>query len=1440
MFNDEDLLNHLKTENTLQIESLVTAEWNLNDLEKISNYGTYRYRPNGSSAIYTTIPNTYDSTDEGNYYTDALESTTISETAVDDNDASLIFTTAEVDRQLYFSLKECFQPFRPRSGINKALWFNDKYVDTIRSARRPRYYLSSRYDKFKYWNSYRKENGVEKGISSLTDNNGIGYAIEDAAPFVIYNTELNINRIVIKMQTNLAEESRGTIRNNLDDIIIEDPLGDRTKSSIPKRWKVQYLDLNNNWEDAIAFDETSLRRDETDIIKWDGYLELYYGLIIPDQYKENFNLVDYLSSSATLVDGLLTGEAYIVGATETDAGELYIWNSEIGAGGDYEIYTPQYGFDILEDNDTRRIGMVRTLTDPLFFNQDSKIIYRDIVKVKGLRIVVETMTGPNTTFDLIELSPRLKANISDYVVGFELNKSLAKTNTGLPVGGLVASTGQVTLINYDGSFNENNTNSLVKDLLKPNIKIDFYEGVLNVDGYDKFIPIKSLYTEEFPIIVGGLFDIQVPLRDSFFRLETADAPSIILTNITLTKAVAVLLDNIGFSNYIFKNITSANDPVIPYFFVEPDVTVAEVLERLAIATQTAMFFDENNDFIIMTKEYLMPEEDDRVDDYILYAEKTATSSGSVLPNILNIEGYDTKILNNGKINYTTRYIQRSAASLNQATKVDQDRTYIYKPVLLWEVGNEKNTKTINEQSKTSGYSLGAVALNKTLSASSPYVENNIIKNNIIDLGENIYWLPRFQGYLYANGEIIRYDAVEYIVPSLGSYWITNNQEYQKYFADLPFNGKMYPTGNVRIYTEPYYEIYDEGTDNERILYKNGEVKSHGRGQFSTDITVHESGLSDYWSDNNNVRGLKMSSNYLFTTTPTASIAKPTKAAIGAVGVDNTTALTSSRTGILANFMRQSVPDDNFINALKTTESGTIQSSAFVFTGPTPMPTTIQKRDFMTYVYKPMEDNFKHFGTRMRIIGKSKYGDQILTPQNPGDYYTVAPQSAEQKPVIEGGSGGIGVMVNPSTNCGYFFEIVSLTGNNLEQYTTADANTGELKSVVHNVLFYQVRPGVVSGQTVAVPYKLWGGLAQILVDEGRFVGNDRITNIENPTVYDLAVEYENIGSIRRFYLYINNSLIQTVDDTDPLPIYNNIALFTRGSSKCMFDNVYALRNLQSKESSVPVIQNNNQAFTDKTITSSQALRTYAISGLVQSSYLKGISAAKGPQVSMYFEEFGTIFRECAYFNIKYDKAYPAFLAFMAPTFNSERTYSVSGFKAGSYGAEFLIFNNTDKAIVLDETSGSYLRIIGVTFTQNTTNVLTVDDYFKDLSNFSDPIIIDNRIKSPQIGKKTYENVKLSRSKYGDKSFSLESVYIQNDDLARNMMEWIIKKTIRPRKNVYLETFGTQHIQLGDIIKINYTLPENDLFIDPNTKFVVSEIFYSRASGGANNRLRLVEV
>jgi hypothetical protein len=41
------------------------------------------------------------------------------------------------------------------------------------------------------------------------------------------------------------------------------------------------------------------------------------------------------------------------------------------------------------------------------------------------------------------------------------------------------------------------------------------------------------------------------------------------------------------------------------------------------------------------------------------------------------------------------------------------------------------------------------------------------------------------------------------------------EEYQKYFASLPYGGQMYPTGNIRIYAEPNYNT--NGTYNSGLL-----------------------------------------------------------------------------------------------------------------------------------------------------------------------------------------------------------------------------------------------------------------------------------------------------------------------------------------------------------------------------------------------------------------------------------------------------------------------------------------------------------------------------------------------------------------------------------------------------------------------------------------------
>jgi hypothetical protein len=348
--------------------------------------------------------------------------------------------------------------------------------------------------------------------------------------------------------------------------------------------------------------------------------------------------------------------------------------------------------------------------------------------------------------------------------------------------------------------------------------------------------------------------------------------------------------------------------------------------------------------------------------------------------------------------------------------------------------------------------------------------------------------------------------------------------------------------------------------------------------------------------------------------------------------------------------------------------------------------------------------------------------------------------------------------------------------------------------------------------------------------------------ENPTVYDLAVEYKDLGNIRRFYLYINNRLISTVDDKNPLPIYNNMAMFVRGSARCMFENIYALTNNYSQNTTFALDTPVMSAVDDQEIDVNESFRKYAMSGVVQSTYLSGISASQPPEYNMYFEEFGSIMREAAYFNVRYDKAYPALYAKLSPTFNKIKGYTVSGFRAGSYGAEFLIFNSTDTALSLDETTGNYLRIQGVTFTQESQHELTMDEYFSKNSDFSNPDISGSSlIKSPIKYDNDFKDIKVSRMTYGKKDFSLQTPYIQTQDDANSLMEWIVNKVIKPRRSVGLKIFATPTLQLGDIVTVDYQDNSSvNQVSSPTSRFVVYNIEYAKNSEGPDMTVYLSEV
>jgi hypothetical protein len=1439
--NSSDSLNtHLETQSAIKSRSLVVAEWNLNIPENIEKIGNYRYRPTISSPTqsnFGVVAQSYDHEDLLNAYTGATDSDTIVDGGTDADNSPVVFKSQNEKNKLLFSLEDCFGRFRPRSGINKSVFFSNRFIHYANSdmAKRPRYYVASKDDPFKYWTSFRtEENGTtvmdERGIGKTA--NSVDY-IDDAVPFIKYKEKVPTNKIVVKMQTHVGSIDLGPFTEGQS--VTSDPFYGSANKAVPKSWKIEYLDDANNWATLIS----GLDQDDVDV---DGYVEVLYGITnIPSEYQNNFKIVGEYASENLLPEQSVVGYTYLVKLNSQDIGTFHTWT-----GTAYQNFIPNYGWYVGNENPIAANQYVTDFTSPQSFISGSGDKYREFQYINGLRLVVSSMNVLDSTFDLIELSPRLSANITDMVNDFSITKTLSDLgNSGMPVGQLLASVGDMEIFDFDQSFNSNNENSIISRFASKNLQVKFYEVVEEVNNYDYFVPIKTMYVDGFPETNGTDRTVSLSLRDMFFYFESMKAPEILTVNKSVSYIISQIFDSVGFSNYKFYRVAGESDPVIPYFFSAPGTTIAELLQDLAVSTQTAMFFDEYNDFVMMTKDYIMPTVEQRATNMVLKGSRdiydrqgtASVESGilenetfaSRLSNIVDISSVSNDIYNDGQINYTTRYVQRSYGSIKQASQLDFDHTWTYKPVLLWEVAPTETTKTINQQvANQEAYALTAIPLNSTLEAVVPTVSGGVVINNELNFGESVYWIARYNGYFYSNGETIKYDAVQYSTPGQqqANVWITSSSEYQEYFSKIPFNGKMYPTGKVRIYSEPYYN--DNGT------LKNGPVAKHGRQQFGTPLKTHEAGISSHWTSPSNIKSCWMNSSLLFKN----STLPATVIGISGKRTDNQQS-NASVSGIIGNFLSSSYKNEDQLKNARSVTNGSIQSSALVFNGPNGFTDGVNPLDFVTYINKPMDNIYKHYGTRLRIIGRSASSEnKSQSPTGSNPYFTVIRPDTNQSLNIGGSSGGISVMVDPDTNVGYYFEIIAMTETSVTAFNS--------DAPINNVLFYKVKRNTKAGTTnasQAIPELLWSGFAKILVDDGKFTGQARVNAEKDSTVYDLSVEYEDVGTTRVFYLYLNNVLFSKVVDTEPLvktDKNNNVAPFVRGSSRLMFENLYAIANnpeISSVSNNKPVSQSITQ---HNSVSASSSFVKYGIPAAIQSAYISGVSSESTPEYIMYYDEFGTVMREAAYFNIKYDKAYPALKANISKTFGPNKGYVVSGFVANAYGAEFLVFNITDTVLNLDSTTGNYLRIQGVTFTQQSEHNLTVNEYFDRHSDFSQPSFSGDSLINVD-AKKQYLDIKNSRSTYGNKSFTLDAPYIQDADEANKLMRWMVSKIMKPRKAVGVEIFPIPTLQLGDIVEIDYVNENgvNEVGL-ANSRFIVYSTEYAKTVDGPEMTVYLSEV
>ena len=132
MFVNEDLQSYLETSPTIKSQGFVVAEWNMNQMNNIYRIGNYRYRPTSSLPAdekFTIIASSFDDRDLATLYTGATDADVVIDGGFDDGGTpATAFKTKKEKEQMLYSLEDCFGRFRPRSGINKIRYFDNRFL----------------------------------------------------------------------------------------------------------------------------------------------------------------------------------------------------------------------------------------------------------------------------------------------------------------------------------------------------------------------------------------------------------------------------------------------------------------------------------------------------------------------------------------------------------------------------------------------------------------------------------------------------------------------------------------------------------------------------------------------------------------------------------------------------------------------------------------------------------------------------------------------------------------------------------------------------------------------------------------------------------------------------------------------------------------------------------------------------------------------------------------------------------------------------------------------------------------------------------------------------------------------------------------------------------------------------------------------------------------
>lgn len=224
----------------------------------------------------------------------------------------------------------------------------------------------------------------------------------------------------------------------------------------------------------------------------------------------------------------------------------------------------------------------------------SSTVHRESpLSIRGVRVSVTNMNKGAVRCNLIELGARLESDLSYFVISYDADYTMSDTSFIAPIGKASSNDGNIVLDNTDSRFTNDNPSTLYYGILDKNVElrldIGINKGTIEDPDFEWFRQL-TMRSENWSGQSPDTTTVQV--KDASEYLQSIKPNPVLYMDMTVGEIIWRLLDSVGFSNWNYEPSDSDGTTQIPQFWASGDETVWEVIQQLAEATQTAIYFDE--------------------------------------------------------------------------------------------------------------------------------------------------------------------------------------------------------------------------------------------------------------------------------------------------------------------------------------------------------------------------------------------------------------------------------------------------------------------------------------------------------------------------------------------------------------------------------------------------------------------------------------------------------------------------------------------------------------------------------------------------------------------------------------------------------------------------------------------------------------------------------